>query len=227
MKKDKAHKKPAGDFNNSPFRTLKRFTPKPVPATNTPSARAAAPARVSGEEDETALFLRAAAGARRIGRDASPSPDRDERRTGKNPGAGELQEDSRLFLDAMEKMGTGIREKAPAQDDEESARRSSAGRMRQLKRGTLRISGELDLHGQFREAALAKLERFIAAAHGSGQKAVLVITGKGINSPEGPVLQGAVAAWLRREGRHMVAEFAAAPRELGGSGAFVVFLRSS
>jgi DNA-nicking Smr family endonuclease len=54
---------------------------------------------------------------------------------------------------------------------------------------------------------------------------VLVITGKGINSPEGPVLQRVVAEWLRKEGKGTVAEFAPAPREMGGSGAFVVFLR--
>jgi len=56
---------------------------------------------------------------------------------------------------------------------------------------------------------------------------VLVITGKGINSPEGPVLQGAVAGWLRQQGKGMVAEFSPAPRDKGGSGAFVVFLKKS
>ena len=104
-------------------------------------------------------------------------------------------------------------------------RRSAVGRMRQLKRGAIRIREELDLHGEIRDAALVKLEHFIAGAFHRGQKAVLVITGKGINSPEGPVLQGAVAAWLRGKGKGMVAEFAPAPRDLGGSGAFVVFLK--
>ena len=55
---------------------------------------------------------------------------------------------------------------------------------------------------------------------------MLVITGKGINSAEGPVLQGAVADWLREKGRGLVAEFAPAPRDKGGSGAFVVFLKN-
>ncbi|HWR73104.1 MAG TPA: DNA mismatch repair protein MutS, partial [Nitrospirota bacterium] len=31
--------------------------------------------------------------------------------------------------------------------------------------------------------------------------------------------------WLREQGKGMVAEFAPAPRDKGGSGAFVVFLR--
>ena len=45
-------------------------------------------------------------------------------------------------------------------------------------------------------------------------------------SAEGPVLQGAVSHWLSERGKGMVAEFAPAPREKGGSGAFVVFLKS-
>ncbi len=97
--------------------------------------------------------------------------------------------------------------------------------MRQLKRGTVRISQELDLHGYLKDEALVRLEQFIADARSRGQQAVLVITGKGINSPEGPVLQGAVAAWLRNKGKGLIAEFSSAPRELGGSGAFVVFLK--
>jgi len=52
-----------------------------------------------------------------------------------------------------------------------------------------------------------------------------VITGKGNNSPGEPVLRNAVGVWLREVGKTMVSEFVAAPRDMGGSGAFVVFLR--
>ena len=97
--------------------------------------------------------------------------------------------------------------------------------MRQLKRGTIRISGELDLHGFLKDDALRRLEHFIASAYARGLQAVLVITGKGLNSPDGPVLPGAVAAWLREQGKGMVAEFLPAPRDRGGSGAIVVFLK--
>ena len=99
--------------------------------------------------------------------------------------------------------------------------------MRLLKRGTIRISRELDLHGFHRDEALQQLRSFIVDAYNQGLKAVLVITGKGVNSPEGPVLQGAVDAWLRKEGCGMVAEFSKAPRERGGKGAFVVFLKKN
>ena len=125
----------------------------------------------------------------------------------------------------MEKIGTKLREQ-PGEDTEEPPRQSASSRMKQLKRGTIRVRAELDLHGCMRDEALVKLEHFLASAYGRGQKAVLVITGKGLNSPEGPVLQGAVAGWLRQKGKNLVVEFAPAPRELGGSGAYVVFLKN-
>jgi DNA-nicking Smr family endonuclease len=116
----------------------------------------------------------------------------------------------------------------PDLEDEEDAgghRRSASSRMKQLKRGTIRISAELDLHGYLRDEAIQQLNRFITAAFTRGLSSVLVITGKGINSPDGPVLQGAVADWLRTAGKGMVAEFSPAPRDLGGNGAYVVFLK--
>ncbi len=134
-------------------------------------------------------------------------------------------DDSQLFLAAMQKIGTTFHDTMPEREPEEAEQRSSTSRMRQLKRGTIRISQELDLHGFLKDEALVQLEQFVAAACSRGQQAVLVITGKGINSPEGPVLQGAVAGWLRSEGKGLIAEFSSAPRELGGSGAFVVFLK--
>ena len=84
---------------------------------------------------------------------------------------------------------------------------------------------ELDLHGLTRDEALESLGHFIDGAWRREMKAVLVITGKGNNSPGEPVLQAAVAGWLRDKGKKTVVEFAPAPRQMGGTGAFVVFLR--
>jgi len=94
-----------------------------------------------------------------------------------------------------------------------------------VKRGVITLTYQLDLHGLTRDEALAALPRFLDSARRKGQKAALVITGKGINSPGEPVLQQAIASWLRDAGREMVLEFAPAPRDLGGGGAYVVFLR--
>jgi len=137
-----------------------------------------------------------------------------------------VQRDDQLFFQAMNTIGASIKEVREQEEEEINyEHRSASSRMKQLKRGTIRVSSELDLHGYLQDEALRRLEQFILDSHSAGQQVVLVITGKGINSPEGPVLQGAVASWLREHGKGMVAEFLPAPREKGGSGAFVVFLK--
>jgi DNA-nicking Smr family endonuclease len=60
--------------------------------------------------------------------------------------------------------------------------------------------------------ALMALPLFLRNARVHGEKALLVITGNGNNSPAEPVLQQAVAAWLREAGKNMVVKFDSAPR---------------
>jgi DNA-nicking Smr family endonuclease len=98
--------------------------------------------------------------------------------------------------------------------------------MRQLRRGTIRLDLELDLHGLNRDEALDFLASFITAAVRRGQQAVLVITGKGNNSQGEPVLASVVSDWLRQDGKQLVTEFCTAPPNLGGDGALVVFLKT-
>lgn len=178
--------------------------------------------------DDTELFLRAMNGARPVhDSDEGMIMSSKETVARKTPPQPEGEPGAELFLQAMRSLGAGaLRMPADSEDDGEAQeKRSSSSRMRQLKKGTLRISGELDLHGFLRDEALRRLEHFVAAAYRRGQPAVLVITGKGINSSEGPVLRGSVEAWLRAKAGGMVAEFHPAPRDKGGSGAFVVFLK--
>ncbi len=55
---------------------------------------------------------------------------------------------------------------------------------------------------------------------------MIVVTGKGLRSERGvPVLKQTVERWLRRSGKHQVRAFSEAPRALGGSGAFLLYLR--
>jgi len=223
MKKRKPSERPQAEFKNTPFKSLKGLVPSAAVPAKQPAPPQVRKRADSNDEDEALLFLRAAEGAKRFDR----APDSLAVTAGQVPDKSVVRapEDSQLFLAAMKKIGTAFHERLPEQELEEAERQSPTSRMRQLKRGTVRISQELDLHGYLKDEALARLEQFIAAARSRGQQAVLVITGKGINSPEGPVLQGAVAAWLRNKGKGLIAEFSSAPRELGGSGAFVVFLK--
>lgn len=127
-----------------------------------------------------------------------------------------IQEISRLKLD------TKFVDSLP---DDGELQPLSNNRLRQVKRGIVSVDYQLDLHGLTREEALLALPRFLLTARQKGQKAALIITGKGHHSAEEPVLQQAVASWLRDAGRDLVVEYAPAPREMGGGGAFVVFLR--
>lgn len=225
MKKNKSTDQSAAQFNNNPFKSLKSFKSrgdsKPGPVKKTP-----VPAQKENRQDDLDMFLRAVSGVREIDPSSDDQQTKREKNKSNNPSCGEDREDQQLFVEAMQKIGATFRNEQQKPDLDEAPRQSSSSRMRQLKRGTIRIREELDLHGYLKAEALVKLAHFIAAAYNRGQKAVLVITGKGNNSPEGPVLQGAVASWLYQEGKGLVAEFAPAPRDMGGSGAFVVFLKN-
>jgi DNA-nicking Smr family endonuclease len=222
MKKRKPPEQGPPEFNNNPFTSLKKLKP----ALASPQAPAKAPARKAAREDEDDLFRRAMSGARPLCEEAEEaSPTAAGQKPVGTPSGGE-QDEQHLFLQAMRKMGSTLRPPEAETDLDETPRSSPSNRMKQLKRGALRIGAELDLHGCLRDDALVKLKQFLAAAQGRRQKAVLVITGKGNNSAEGPVLQGAVADWLREKGTGLVAEFGPAPRDKGGSGAFVVFLKN-
>jgi DNA-nicking Smr family endonuclease len=129
----------------------------------------------------------------------------------------------KTFLQEVEKLQLDVRfeDSLP----EEELRPLTGNRLRQLKRGIIQLDRQLDLHGLSREEALEALAPFLQTARTAGEKGVLVITGKGMHSVDGPVLQQVVTSWLRDQGRELITEYAPAPQELGGNGAFIIFLR--
>ncbi len=197
---------------------------KSAPAPQPPPSSGAA----VDPDEENLLFLREMAGVKRIRK--LRSRQKTDAVVGETGRAEEWQlqaaEESRLFLDTLANMKLDVRFTDELPDREEPLRSRPSSRMRQLRRGTIRLDLELDLHGLTKDEALDFLASFLAAAARRGQQAVLVITGKGNNSPGEPVLLSAVSAWLREEGKNMVAEFCPAPPILGGGGAFVVFLKT-
>jgi len=223
MKKKKPAEQSTPDFKNKPFQALKSLKPAPASVATREHPKREEPKEI---EDDSELFLRAVADAQKLRDENTPSGEHALQQQSKKADFAPTTQDQQLFIQAMRQVGTTLIDFQ--QDTDETGdrqRRSSSSRMRQLKRGTIRISQELDLHGLLRDEAISRLEHFIASAFSRGMEAVLVITGKGINSPEGPVLRGAAEAWLRGRGKRMVAEFSPAPRDKGGSGAFVVFLK--
>jgi DNA-nicking Smr family endonuclease len=84
---------------------------------------------------------------------------------------------------------------------------------------------ELDLHGKTQEEAIQLVQHFLQHAKHKRLHAVLIITGRGLNSgAQGPVLRNAVQSWLERNAGTTVRRFAWAPPRLGGDGAIWVEL---
>ena len=227
MKKKKPQNNPPKqkEFHAAPFSALKGVAVSPVPPAEPEKYRPAPP--TVNEEDDPGLFIEAMGNVRPLdGRNHAASAVRKKALDPSAPTRPEMagQAESEAFAQAIRqlKLDVTFSEKFP--DDE--IKPLGANRLRQLKKGVIQVDRQLDLHGLTREEALFALPRFLQNARFHGAKAVLVITGKGINSPDEPVLQQAIAAWLRDAGKDYVVEFAPAPRDMGGSGAFVLFLRT-
>lgn len=97
----------------------------------------------------------------------------------------------------------------------------------QLKAGRLSPEGHLDLHGQNADQALDSLLFFMRESYLAGRRMVLVITGRGKNSPKGlSILRQEVQTWLTREPlRRITLAFCTAQPRDGGAGALYVLLR--
>lgn len=230
-KKSKPSKPAEPVFTTTPFAALRGLT---VTGTSKPEpAKPAAPPPPSQEAEADSLFRQAMAGVRPITEPPSlkqkkpaarPAPSR--RATIKTAPA--LPRDEvigrKTFLQELDKLKLDVRFEDRLPEDDE-LRPLAGNRLRQVKRGIIRLDRQLDLHGLTREEALEALPPFLHAARQAGEKGVLVITGQGRHSADGPVLQQAVTGWLRDQGRELVLEFAPAPRELGGGGALVIFVR--
>jgi len=97
----------------------------------------------------------------------------------------------------------------------------------QLKAGRLSAEGHLDMHGQNADQALDSLLFFMRESYLSGRRMVLVITGRGKNSPHGlGILRQELQTWLTREPlRRIVLAFCTAQPRDGGTGAVYILLR--
>lgn len=232
-KHKKKENKPAPEpqFRTSPFAALKGV--KVAEEEKLPPPVVKQEKKATPEDDAGRLFLQAMTGVRPIGADVPPKnkrhvdlPELKSARpvdTTRPQLPREEVAAKKVFMQELERLKLDVRFEDSIPDEE--IKPLSGNRLRQLKRGIVDLDRQLDLHGLTREEAVDALQEFVAAAQRGGEKAVLVITGRGNRSDGPPVLQQAVAGWLRDQGRAVVIEYAPAPKEFGGSGAFVVFLR--
>lgn len=226
-KKNQRHQNPSKpkEFHVTPFGVLKGIA---VPEAE-PARPVHPPVQKAPEAPDNALdlFLQAVADVRPFrssGKKPAQAGSHPLQKTAGEAGKELLVVEEGAFLEEIDrlKLDTRFADSIP---DEGELQPLAGNRLRQVKRGVVSVDHQLDLHGLTRDEALEALSRFLLSAQKRGQKAVLVITGKGNHSAQEPVLHQAVASWLRDAGRTMVLEYAPAPREMGGNGAYVVFLR--
>lgn len=113
-----------------------------------------------------------------------------------------------------------------AEDAPDEFLRNGLSRMtlRKLRRGHWPVQDSLDLHGNTGDAARRLLQEFLHEAARRGLRCVLVIHGKGMNSPSGEaVLRRLTRHWLAQR-PDVLAYCDAIPRD-GGSGAALVLLK--
>jgi len=101
--------------------------------------------------------------------------------------------------------------------------------MSKLERGEFAVRSHVDLHGMPLDDARLEVDRFLAERQRHGDRCVLLITGKGRNSPrQQGVLREGIPQWLARgpSSRRVLAFVTARPCD-GGEGALYVLLRKN
>ena len=103
----------------------------------------------------------------------------------------------------------------------------SRKQMRRLKKGQIPVQDYIDLHGMTRQEAEKEVKSFILRSHRMGLRCVLIVHGRGLNSPESlPVLKEGLPIWLRSGPvKKIVLAFATARPYDGGTGAVYVLLK--
>lgn len=98
--------------------------------------------------------------------------------------------------------------------------------LRRLRSGEIAIERRVDLHGLSARAARTEVRRALLDAFEAAERCVLVVHGRGMHSPEGPVLKAFLLKWLTEPtlARSVMAFASARPRD-GGAGATYVLLR--
>jgi len=216
-RRKKARRRPGAKpaFRTSPFGSLKGMTVSDVTPPVSGAPKTTSPPSSPVEED----FLQAMAGLGVRPLDgATPEPPAPA--TAPETETAPPEDEHSLFLQALGQIDVRFKDELP-----EPPVMPAPRRMKQLIRGRLRIEAEVDLHGLTRDQALEKLGHFLGNAAHHGWRTMRVITGRGRHSAEGPVIREAVEHLLRTRRPETVIEWDRAPRQFGGEGALILFLR--
>ncbi len=204
-----------------PFSSLKGFAVSETLASSPTSATAVGSQKSMSDDIDFDSHM-ASLGVRSLDRD---EPVAENAAATEDVAPGQSAEED-TFLAAMRQLEVQFNDSVIENDHRATPVKHPPRRMKQLSKGTLVPQATLDLHGVKRQEVAAKLSAFITNARYHGWYVLLVITGKGLHSTEGKgVLRHCVEDFLQGQGRGQVAEWGVAPRQYGGDGAVVLFLR--
>jgi len=173
---------------------------------------------------ENELFLEAMANVTPI-----PRGNRIEHSFISNPPAGpdhDSEYETLLKLDNLVKFGEGFVVADTSEYIEGRGYNVHPEITKRLHRGDFSIQAHIDLHGLGVEDARNAFELFLKNSITTGKKAVLIVHGRGLSSPDQPVLKTRVIQWLTcGTWRKWVIAFTSARSCDGGAGATYVLLR--
>lgn len=192
------------------FQRVSEHPPQPRPAMTPPKAL-----------DEEELFLKAMAGVQpmnKSGRDVTRSTPVTTKKISSPPTFKELLQDNIEF--EMEYTREYILGQIKGLD---------AKIFRKLKSGHYSVQAHLDLHGMNALQAKSAVQEFIKHNYLQGKRCVLLIPGRGRNSPRGQgVLRQEVSTWLTQAPlKRIILAFCTAQPKHGGSGAIYLLLRQA
>ncbi len=200
-----------------------------------PTTKAAVPAapdakaEVAEAEDERLRFARMMRGVRPLsGVKAPPAEASSPRQEARSPRERAVDADAEARAKLIALVAEGVRFEVLDDGDTLEGRRLDVdpSEIRKLRQLRYTVDGTLDLHGLDAASARAKLEAFLRRRRLQGDRAVLVVHGKGSHSPRGsPVLRGEIGAWLSQgKAQRDVAAFSSVQDRTGDSGAVFVLL---
>lgn len=195
---------------------MKKTAPKGKNRTGAASENAAGP---EAESDADNVFAKAMQGVRPIegkGRDLSPpAPPKPVSAPGWNRESDFLQGKFEFALEYTDEFYEGH---VMGLDPLVIAK---------LRLGQYSPESHIDLHGLNSEQAYSALLDFIRTAYNKGQRSLVVVTGRGKNSPGGEgVLRGQMQYWLTHDPlKRVVLAFCTAQPKDGGRGALYLLLR--
>ncbi len=178
----------------------------------------------SDPAEEKELFLAAMADVKPIYRG-----DRIEQTAGYVPQIGpdnDTEYETLLKLQDLVKFGKGFVVSDTPEYIEGTGYNVNSKIAKRLHRGDFSIQAHIDLHGLCVEDAQNTFEKFVKKSITSGKRAVLIVHGRGLSSPNKPVLKTKVVEWLTiGPWRKWVIAFSSARSCDGGAGATYVLLR--